>query len=104
MGKNKDKSILIRLTEREFNIIQIKADESNLRVSEYIRRCSIDQKIKGLSDAKLNKMLKELEQPAPEPVKEEQIEGQMSIEELELQPSPEKKKRGRKPKSSDAAK
>ena len=100
MGKNKDKSILIRLTEREYNIIQIKAEASDLKVSEYIRQCCVEQKIKGLTEAKVAKKLKEIEELNQTPPAEEQIEGQLSIEELGLPATAEEapKKRGSKKK------
>jgi hypothetical protein len=48
----KGKLIQLRISEREKNIIQEKANAMQMSISDYIRHCAINKKIKG--DKKMN--------------------------------------------------
>lgn len=49
----KDKSVLIRVSEKELAIISKKADLLGLSVSEYVRQASINKQVKGFKSSEV---------------------------------------------------
>lgn len=49
----KDKSILIRVSEKDLAIISKKADLLGLSVSEYVRQASLNKQVKGFKSAEV---------------------------------------------------